>query len=49
LHDIDAELPTHGLTQMRVVARRVFADPDGKTMHGVVAVEALIEEDVETV
>lgn len=47
LHNLDAELPNHGLVQMRVTLRRVFADPDGKTMHGVVTVEADIEEEVD--
>lgn len=48
LHDHDAQLASYGLVQMRVTMRRVFGDPDGLTMHGVVIVEAQIEEEVET-
>lgn len=47
LHDVDAELTTYGLVDMRVTSRRVLADPDGKTMHGIVVVQAMIEEEVE--
>lgn len=47
LHEIDAELDDFGLVQLRVTMRRVFADPDGLTMHGVVTVEADIEEEVD--
>lgn len=47
LHDHDAELADVGLVQMRVTMRRVFGDPDGITQHGVVMVEAMIEEEVE--
>ncbi len=47
LHEIDAELDDYGLVQMRVTMRRVFRDPDGLTSHGVVTVEADIEENVD--
>ncbi len=47
LHNHDAELADYGLVQMRVTMRRVFGDPDGITMHGVVMVEAMIEEAVD--
>lgn len=44
LHLHAPELPTHGLVEMRVVAARVFGDPDGITAHGVVTLQAMIEE-----
>lgn len=47
LHDHDVELANYGLVQMRITMRRVFGDPDGITQHGVVMVEAMIEEEVE--
>ena len=47
LHEVDAELADYGLLQMRVTMRRVFRDPDGLTSHGVVTVEADIEEEVD--
>ena len=39
LHEADSDFAT-----IRVVARRVFDDPDGITVHGIVTVEAIIEE-----
>lgn len=45
LHERDLQLASYGLVQMRVTMRRVFRDPDGLTTHGVVTVEADIEED----
>lgn len=47
LHEKDADLGDYGLVQMRVTLRRVFQDPDGLTTHGVVTIEADIEEDVD--
>ncbi len=44
LHDVSIDLPTHALVEMRVTQRRHFRDPDGITSHGVVTVEAMIEE-----
>lgn len=46
LHDKDIELPSYGAGRLSVVMRRVDEDPDGLTMHGVVMVEAYIEEAV---
>jgi len=36
--------PPFAISAMRVVLNRVFADPDGKTAHGVVQVRALVQE-----
>lgn len=47
LHERDVELASYGLVQMRVTTRRVFRDPDGLTTHGVVTVEADIEEETD--
>jgi hypothetical protein len=44
LHEVEVDLPTHALVEMRVTRRRHFRDPDGITSHGVVTVEAMIEE-----
>lgn len=44
LHLHAPELPTHGLVEMRVIAVRVIGDPDGITTHGIVEVQAMIEE-----
>lgn len=44
LHQVAVDLPTHALVEMRVTARRHFRDPDGITSHGVVTVEAMIDE-----
>lgn len=46
LHNRDLSMNSYGLVQMRVTMRRVFADPDGLTKHGVVMVDADIEEAV---
>lgn len=40
----DVDLPDYGLVEITADSARVFADPDGKTTHGVVQVEARIEE-----
>lgn len=45
LHDVDAELSSGALNTMRVVLVRVFDDPDGRTTHGVIQVECLLDED----
>jgi hypothetical protein len=44
LHGYSVNLPTHGLLGLSVVLMRVFRDGDGKTVHGLVQVEAVIEE-----
>lgn len=44
LHEVAVDLPTHALVEMRVTSKRHFRDPDGITSHGVVTVEAMIEE-----
>jgi hypothetical protein len=44
LHDHEATLATGNLIQLRVIAGRVFRDPDGITTHGVLTVEAQVEE-----
>ena len=44
LHHARIELETHALVQITVPMVRVFQDPDGRTVHGVVTVEAIIEE-----
>lgn len=44
LHQVSFDLPTHALVETRVTQRRHFRDPDGITSHGVVTVEAIIEE-----
>ena len=44
LHQFAGDMTTHALVEMRVVAMRHFMDPDGLTAHGVVTVEARIEE-----
>ena len=47
LHGKPLELPSFGLVQVRVPMRRVFADPDGLTTHGVVSLEIDAEEVVD--
>ncbi|APE43411.1 hypothetical protein BOO69_08270 [Sulfitobacter alexandrii] len=44
LHEVEIDLPTHALVQIRVVRRLHLREPDGITSHGVVTVEADIEE-----
>ena len=44
LHNADLDLATHALARLTVEQMRVFLDPDGVTGHGVVVLEALIEE-----
>lgn len=44
LHEVAVNLTTHALVEMRVTQRRHFRDPDGITSHGVITVEAMIEE-----
>jgi hypothetical protein len=46
LHDAAGDLDAGALVSMRVGLARVFDDPDGRTTHGVVQIEAEIEEDV---
>ncbi|MGB0855032.1 MAG: DUF3168 domain-containing protein [Pikeienuella sp.] len=44
LHGVDIDLPTHALIEIRADNRRYLRDPDGVTSHGIVTVEAMIEE-----
>lgn len=44
LNGLEAELSTVTVADMRVVLVQVLDDPDGITSHGVVQVEALIDE-----
>ena len=44
LHDAVGSLAVGALVTMRVGLVRVFDDPDGRTTHGVMRIEAVIEE-----
>lgn len=44
LHRYAGELSVNALVEMTVQTVRVFRDPDGITSHGVVTVQAIIEE-----
>ena len=44
LHLADISLETHALISIRTDGIRVFRDPDGLTAHGVVVIEAELEE-----
>lgn len=44
LHDAVGSLAVGALVTMRVVLVRVFDDPDGRTTHGVIQIEAVVEE-----
>lgn len=44
LHDASLVLDDHALAKLLVTQVRHFRDPDGLTLHGVVALEAVIEE-----
>lgn len=44
LNGLEAELATVTITDMRVVLAQVMDDPDGITSHGVVQIEALVDE-----
>lgn len=44
LHEYEVEFPVNGLVEMRVTAVRVIGDPDGRTAHGIVTLQAIIEE-----
>ena len=44
LHRVPLSLDTHALTNLRVISTRAFMDQDGETGHGIVTVEAEIEE-----
>lgn len=44
LHKADIELDVNALVQITVSGKRVFRDPDGITAHGVLTVEAILEE-----
>jgi hypothetical protein len=44
LHLFHAEPESSALVELRVIAMRTFMDPDGLTAHGVVTVQAIMEE-----
>lgn len=44
LHEADLDLDTNALALMRVTLTRVQIDPDNITAHGIVQVEAIVEE-----
>lgn len=44
LHHYAGEMGVNALVEMQVVAMRFFRDPDGLTSHGVVTVQAVVEE-----
>ena len=44
LHGAELSLATHALATLQVVAVRAMMDPDGETGHGIVTLEALMEE-----
>ncbi|MBZ9888125.1 DUF3168 domain-containing protein [Mesorhizobium sp. BR1-1-3] len=44
LHERELTLTNNALVEIRVIMRRVFRDPDGLTSHGVVMVQAIVEE-----
>lgn len=44
LHLYHVEPPNSALVELRVTALRAFMDPDGLTAHGVVTVQAIMEE-----
>jgi hypothetical protein len=46
LHEQDLPFSEHALAELLVASSQTFADPDGVTTHGVVLVEAAIEEAV---
>lgn len=43
LHSFDGELPTHALSDMEVTRVQVMPDPDGRTAHATVTLEAHVE------
>ncbi len=47
LHDAVGNLDVGALVTMRVTLSRVFDDPDGRTTHGIVQVESVIEEETD--
>lgn len=47
LHDAVGSLTVGALVTMRVTLVRVMDDPDGRTTHGIVQVEAVIEEEAD--
>ncbi|WP_392338857.1 DUF3168 domain-containing protein [Loktanella salsilacus] len=44
VHRNTPDLDTHALVNLQIVGTRAFMDPDGKTGHGIVTIEAEIEE-----
>lgn len=47
LHDAALQLTDNALVQLQVILRQTMRDPDGRTTHGIIQVEALIEEEAE--
>lgn len=47
LHDAVGNLEVGALVTMRVALARIFDDPDGRTTHGVIQIEAVIEEETD--
>ena len=44
LHRYNGALTENALVEMTVISMRFFRDPDGVTSHGVVTVQAIVEE-----
>ncbi len=44
LHDVRLPLATHALANLLVAQVRHLRDPDGLTLHGVISLDALLEE-----
>jgi hypothetical protein len=44
LHDADLSLDSHALVRIQAGSVRTFLDRDGETAHGVVSIEAAVEE-----
>ena len=44
LHRYPLQMSTHALVNISISGTRAFMDPDGKTGHGIVTIEAEIEE-----
>lgn len=47
LHDAVGNLEVGALVTMRVALASIFDDPDGRTTHGVIQIEAVIEEETD--
>lgn len=44
LHEIDIELQVNALVLIRVLSIRVLDEPDGLTAHGIITINAIIED-----